>query len=262
MKNNLNTIIPQIDKKNLRTAISKEYTEVACNLDHTIHFTSGFPLAIRLGYPEGILKTIPEEAVRPFAGVGNPFKMGTINLAETILDIGSGAGMDCIFASFYGNRSNIIWGLDMTEAMLEKARNNARIAGSEIRFIKGYAENIPLPDSSIDLVISNGVINLCPDKELVYKEIYRVLRPGGRFMIGDVLLERPVPSESRELIHLWTNCVAGAIIKDEYIEVINKAGFLDIQIMEVFDVFSDARIAKSASYFGAKGYNIKGIKAL
>lgn len=261
MKSDSITHIPKFDPESLKNAISNEYTEVACNQDHQIHFVSGSPLARRLSYPESATLLLPEEAVRPFAGVGNPFKIGAISPEEILLDVGCGAGFDILMAWLSGSRKNKIYGLDMTEAMLQKARENARKLGAlNIDFLHANAENIPLPDASVDVVISNGVINLCPDKLRVYREIFRVLKPGGRFQIADVILKNSVPDESRELVHLWTNCVAGGIPLTEYLNIIRLAGFSDIRVLESFHVFKDARIAKSAARFGAKGYNLRGIK--
>ena len=255
------TYQPKFDVSQLREAIKAEYKEVVCNVNHEIHFTSGRKLAQRLGYSEKTMSYIPEEAIRPFAGVGNPFAMGGLVEGEVILDIGSGGGFDCLYASVISEGLTEIYGLDMTDAMIEQASRNVSDTGvTNIKFIKGYAEEMPFPTASIDLVISNGVINLCPDKYKVYREIYRVLKPGGRFMIGDVMLEKAVPDESRDLIHLWTNCVAGAITQNEYLEIVKSAGFKSPAIKNSYDVFKDARIAKSAAYFGAKGYNIMGRK--
>lgn len=255
------TYQPSFNVEELRTAIRAEYKEVACNKDHTIHFTSGKVLAKRLGYVEGIMKMMPQEAIRPFAGVGNPFSMGVPQKSETILDIGSGAGFDCIYGSFITSGQSNFLGLDMTDEMLGKAILNVNEAGlSNITFLKGFAEEIPLPTCSVDLVISNGVINLCPNKHSVYKEIYRILKPNGRFQIADVILNSAVPSESKDLIHLWTNCIAGAITHEEYFQILRDVGFYKNEIKRSYDVFNDARIAKSAFYFGAKGYNIRGIK--
>ena len=253
---------PKFKDFSLKKAISREYTEVACNKDYKIHFVSGLPLAKRLGYPDHYIRQMPEEAVRPFAGVGNPFQMGPILPEEILLDIGCGAGFDLLMAWLSGSRNSKMYGIDITSAMRQKARENVMTLGAEnIRISKGLAEEIPVDDESVDVVISNGVINLCPDKSKVYHEIARVLRPGGRFQIADVILKKPVPDESRDLIHLWTNCIAGGIPMDEYLEIIRDTGFIGVEIMDQYNVFKDARIAKSAAAFGARGYNIRGYKA-
>jgi SAM-dependent methyltransferase len=250
-----------INFEELKNAISDEYTLVVCDNNHAIHFVSGMPLAIRLDYPDEILQKLPEEAIRPFAGVGNPFRVRDIRARRNILDIGSGAGMDSLTASFLTDHKASITGIDMTTAMVEQARvNSSRMSRNNLRYITGQAEDLPFPSETFDLVISNGVINLCVDKEKVYREIYRVLKPGGRFQIADVLLEKPVPAESRNLVHLWTNCVAGAIPIEDYLGIIKRTGFIDIEMGQHYDVFKDARVAKSAAYFGAKGHNITGKK--
>lgn len=248
-------------REELREAIKKEYKAVACDPNHTIHFTSGRKLAQRLGYNEEIVSQIPENAIRPFAGVGNPFQIGIPSQSFQILDIGSGAGFDCIYASLLTKRSAKITGVDMTDEMLEQAEKNAVGAGCpDLQFVKGYAEDLPIQSNSMDLVISNGVINLCLDKEQVFKEIFRVLKPGGEFRIADVMLDIQVPETSKELLHLWTNCVAGAVTKMQYTEIVQAAGFSRIEFGTKYDVFNDAKIAKSAAYFGAKGQNIIGMK--
>lgn len=256
------TYIPNFSDDALKSAISAEYTEVACNMDHQIHFTSGLPLAKRLGYSGTILDQLPKEAIRPFAGVGNPHIIRRIGKNETVLDIGCGGGFDLLVAWIRGTKKGDMIGIDITDAMLEKARENVLESGAKnIQIVKGYAEHIPLANNTIDVVISNGVINLCTDKLQVYREIFRVLKPGGRFQIADVLLKYPVPMESRDMVHLWTNCVAGGVPMQEYSEIIKAAGFELVEIVNSYDVFDDARIAKSAKKFGARGYNVIGVKS-
>lgn len=144
----------------LRRAIQSEYSLVACDPDHKIHFTSGLKLAYKLGYSAKTMAYVPAEAIKTFAGVGNPFAMGGLSHGETILDLGSGGGFDCIYASVLSEGLTEIIGVDMTAAMLAKAKENAEIAGTHnISFIQDYLEEIPLPAESVDLVISNGVIN-------------------------------------------------------------------------------------------------------
>jgi SAM-dependent methyltransferase len=261
MKNTIEIQKLEIDEGALKRSISNEYTSVVCDKDHTIHFVSGKPLANKLGYPRKIIDELPDDAVRPFAGVGNPFQIRPIKNNKKILDIGSGAGMDSLTASILTDHHASIFGLDMTPAMVEQARKNANMMGlGNVRFVEGHAEDIPFKSDTFDLVISNGVINLCVNKEKVYAEIFRILKPGGRLQIADVLLEKAVPTESRNLVHLWTNCVAGAIPGPEYLDIIRNAGFGKVSIRQSYDVFKDARVAKSAAFFGAKGHNIIGVK--
>jgi arsenite methyltransferase len=262
MEEIINVYQPKFAIDQLREAIQAEYKEVACNVDHTIHFTSGKKLAQRLGYSEELMKMIPKNAIRPFAGVGNPLSMGIPTNTEAILDIGSGAGFDCLYGTLMTEKSIEFYGVDMTEEMVGQARKNAEdMKLDKVYFLEGYAEELPFISGSVDMVISNGVINLCPDKQMVFQEIHRVLKPGGRFQIADVLLEIPVPDKSRDRVHLWTNCVAGAVTMDEYLQIIEDAGFVGTEIYKSYDVFQDARIARSAAYFGARGYNIMGFKS-
>ncbi|MBI4497118.1 MAG: methyltransferase domain-containing protein [Chloroflexi bacterium] len=195
----------QVDVARLRAEVQAKYTEVATAPEKGFHFHVGRPLARMLAYPEDLVASLPDAVVESFAGVGNPFSMGTLAEGATILDIGSGSGFDCFMAArMVGPRGRVI-GVDMTPAMLEKARANARFLGlTNVEFRQGLAEELPVPDGSIDVVISNGVINLCPDKARVYREIYRVLRPGGRIQIADVVVQKPVPQDAKEDIDLWT----------------------------------------------------------
>ena len=195
----------RIDVDVLRRAIQDEYAEVATCPTKGFHFHTGRPLAERLGYPGEEIDAIPPGALESFAGVGNPFVFGRLRPGETVLDVGSGAGFDSLIAARQVGPSGRVIGVDMTDAMLEKARAGARAAGLDnVEFRKGLAEALPLADASVDVVISNGVINLCPDKAAVYGEIFRVLKPGGRLQIADIVVQRAVPQEAKEDVGLWT----------------------------------------------------------
>ncbi len=196
---------PALDVAKLRDEIRDKYREVATNPDQEFHFHHGRPLAKLLDYPDELLDKLPGSLVESFAGTGNPFSLGPINEGERVLDLGSGGGFDALIAAMeVGPRGRVI-GVDMTPEMLEKARRNAASLGmSNVEFREGLAEDLPVEDASVDVVISNGVINLCPDKEAVYQELYRVLKPGGRLMIADIVVQRAVPDESKKDINLWT----------------------------------------------------------
>jgi SAM-dependent methyltransferase len=189
----------------LRQAISKEYEEVANNPERGFHFHTGRPLTKILGYKEEWLEGIPESAIESFAGTGNPFSLGEIRSGEKVIDIGCGAGIDSLIAAKkVGSDGNVI-GIDMTEAMLAKAREAGEEAGfSQVEFQYGHAENLPVPDGWADVVISNGVINLTPDKEVTFREIARALKPEGRLQIGDILVQKRVPESAKRKIDLWT----------------------------------------------------------
>lgn len=197
--------IPNIDIKTLRHEISKEYTEVANNPAKGFHFHTGRKLAKMLGYHDEWIDKISINTVESFAGTGNPFSLGEIKQGEQVLDIGSGAGFDSLIAAQLVGKSGHVIGVDMTPAMLKKAKEAAEKTGlTNVDFLEGYAESLPVSDGWADVVISNGVINLCPDKPSVFKEIYRALKPGGRMQIGDILVQKAVSDSAKEDIELWT----------------------------------------------------------
>ena len=194
-----------VDQHVLRKAIQGEYEEVANDPAKGFHFHVGRFLADRLEYPEAWLAPLPDDAVESFAGVGNPFAFGELQPGEVVLDLGSGSGLDCILAARQvGPRGKVI-GIDMTDAMLEKAGASATAVGLDnFEARKGYIEDLPVNDGYADVIISNGVFNLSPDKEQVLAEAYRVLKPGGRLQIADIIVSREVPEEARRDIDLWT----------------------------------------------------------
>ena len=196
-------IAPETDL--LRRDIQDKYTEVADSPDLEFHFHHGLPLAKILEYPEELLAGLPDEAVESFAGVGNPFSLGEIALGETVLDIGSGGGFDSMIAAKMVGPTGKVIGVDMTAAMLKKSRKTAKNLGlTQLEFKKGFAEELPVPDASVDVVISNGVLNLTPDKYASFREVFRVLKPGGRLYLADVVVYKPVPDEAKEIVDLWT----------------------------------------------------------
>ncbi len=197
--------VPKVNIKVLRSAISIEYREVALNPQKGFHFHTGRPLAKILGYDDELINVVPENSVSSFAGTGNPFSLGVIRPGERVVDVGSGAGFDSFIAAHMVGSGGHVIGIDMTQEMLEKAQKAAEAAGlSNIEFRQGVAEALPVEDKWADIVISNGVVNLCPDKVAVFREMYRVLKPGGRLQIADILVEKPVPEEAKEDIDLWT----------------------------------------------------------
>jgi SAM-dependent methyltransferase len=193
-----------IDAEELRCQISEKYEQVAIAPELGFHFHTGRPLALMLGYREDALDLLPEAALESFAGTGNPFSMGNLGPGESVVDVGCGAGTDSLIAARQVGPAGRVVSVDMTEAMLEKARSAAASAGlTNIDFRRGYAESLPVPDGWADVVISNGVINLCPDKLAVMQEIHRALKPGGRIQIGDIVVHKEVPEDAKTDIALW-----------------------------------------------------------
>ena len=194
-----------MDVDRLRDEVRAKYRDVATDPTGAHHFHTGRPLAARLGYPADVVDALPDAAVESFAGVGNPFSLRTIQPGEKVIDVGSGAGLDSFVAASYAGARGRVVGIDMTEEMLTKSRNNAMAVGaSQIEFRPGYAEDIPVQTGWADVVISNGVINLCADKRAVFDEIWRVLRPGGVLQFADIANGRPVPEDALRNIDLWT----------------------------------------------------------
>jgi len=194
----------KLDLDRLRAAVQEEYAEVAACPLKGYHFHVGRAHAARLGYDPADLDPLPEPVVESFAGLGNPFALGRLNHGETVVEVGSGAGMDALIAARRVGPTGRVVGVDMTDAMVEKARANALLVGAaNAEFHEGLAEELPIPDGTADVVLSNGVINLCPDKEAAYREVLRVLKPGGRIQIVDTAVRTAVPEDGREDIALW-----------------------------------------------------------
>ncbi len=194
-------------------------------------------------YDSSQTSQIPEEAVLASLGCGNPTALAKLNPGETVLDLGSGGGIDVLLSARRVGPAGKAYGLDMTDEMLALARENQRKAGVEnVEFLKGEIEHIPLPDSSVDVIISNCVINLSADKDRVLREAFRVLKPGGRFAVSDVVVRGEVPAEVRRSMELWAGCIAGALEECEYVHTLAKAGFesIDIEPTRVYSI-QDAR---------------------
>jgi SAM-dependent methyltransferase len=189
----------------LRKAIQDEYEVVAAEPQRGFHFHTGQPLARMLDYKEEWLAGLPETAVESFAGTGNPFSLGEIHPGEQVVDIGCGAGIDSLIAARMAEPTGQVIGVDMTPAMLEKARQAAGEAGlANVTFRQGYGEALPVPDEWADVIISNGVLNLMPDKMAGLQEMARVLKRNGRLQIGDILVQKEVPESAKRNIDLWT----------------------------------------------------------
>ncbi len=194
-------------------------------------------------YDDGQAGEIPENALKASLGCGNPTALAQLNAGETVLDLGSGGGIDVLLSARRVGPTGKAYGLDMTDDMLALARENQRKAGVEnIEFLKGEIEHIPLPDNSVDVIISNCVINLSGNKDQVLREAFRVLKPGGRFAVSDVVVRGEIPAEIRRNVELWVGCVAGALQDTEYTDKLADAGFAGVEIepTRIYDI-EDAR---------------------
>lgn len=197
--------IQALDRGSLRIAIQEEYRLVALEPQRGFHFHTGRRLVHLLGYPDEWLIDLPESSIESFAGTGNPFSLGALKPGEKVVDIGSGAGFDSLIAARMVSPAGQVVGIDMTPAMIEKAKSAAEETGiSNMEFRHGYAETLPVEDGWADVVISNGVLNLIPDKPAALQEMVRVLKPGGRLQIGDILVQKAVPESAKRKIDLWT----------------------------------------------------------
>lgn len=216
---------PQLNTSDLEQKVKNMYREVALNPHEKYHFEMGRALAEKLGYDPKELDQIPQEAIESFAGVGYFLGYAAIQEGDKVLDLGSGSGMDSFLASLKAGKTGWVTGVDMTDEQLEKAERLRRQYGFERNsFQKAYIENLPFEDGSFDVVISNGVINLCPDKSKVFNEISRVLKPGGRLAIADIVTEKSLPETIVCNSALWASCIGGAAQQDEYREGIESAG--------------------------------------
>lgn len=196
---------PTVDTDELRRQVQEKYREVAADPSAGYHFFTGRRATQALGYPTELLEGLPEQTIEAFAGVANPFHWGLPAAGERVVDVGSGGGLDSTIAARAVGDDGRVVGVDMTASMLDRATAAAGTVGLDnLEFRQGLAEDLPVPDGWADVVISNGVLNLVPDKMRAYREIARVLRPGGRAQIADIYVEKPVPEGARRDIDLWT----------------------------------------------------------
>jgi SAM-dependent methyltransferase len=198
-------------------------------------------------YSDGQRGELPREAVNASLGCGNPTALIDLRRGETVLDLGSGGGIDVLLSAKRVGPGGKVYGLDMTDEMLALARENQLKAGAtNVEFLKGEIEHIPLPDESVDVIISNCVINLSADKDRVLAEAFRVLRPGGRFAVSDVVARGEIPADIRDDVEAWTGCVAGALDENEYRDKLERAGFsnVDVELWRVYDVY-DGKFASA-----------------
>ncbi len=186
-------------------------------------------------YPEDLLATLPEGEATVSYGCGDPITLASLQPGQTVLDLGSGAGLDCFFAAKKVGEAGHVIGVDMTPEMIERARSSAkRLNIQNVEFRQGYLEDLPVDSSSVDIIISNCVINLAPDKSKVFAEAFRVLKPGRKFAVSDIVTDGPIPDSIKKSLSAWAGCVAGAVEAKDYITMMEAVGFTDISITPVF----------------------------
>jgi SAM-dependent methyltransferase len=251
------------NKEFIFKAVEEMYTDVAQRPGHVFHFPTGRLACLFVGYPAEQLDSIAAEATESFAGVGYPFAANVIRRADAVLDIGSGSGTDTLIAATLTGPAGCVHALDLTRAMREKlARNVAAMGIEHVRIMAGNAEQIPLASSSIDVVTSNGVLNLVPDKPAAFAEIARVLKPGGRVQIADIALRVTPSDKARADPKLWAECVIGAVVEDEYLALLGAAG-LDVEKIGELDYFAGSvnpGTRRAAHGLGAHAIVLRGRK--
>jgi SAM-dependent methyltransferase len=235
----------------LREQVKQWYRDIAADPHGNHHCHTGRPLAILLGYPLDLVDALPDQAVESFAGVGNPFLLNPLRPGQRVVDVGSGAGFDSFVAERMVGAKGKVIGIDMTDGMLAKARQTARQLGVDdwVEFREGFAEAMPIQNGWADVVISNGVINLCPDKQAVLAEILRVLRPGGMLQFAEVAIGRPLPESAMHNI-----CINGPLPPEGWVQLLKHAGFVSVRVGNPVDIFAGARAESEAHALDLQGY--------
>ncbi len=248
----------------IHRAVRDMYTAVATAPQQSFHFPTGRRACDVLGYPQQRIADLPEAAVESFAGVGYPFAAEVIRKGDCVLDIGSGSGTDALISARLVGAGGHVYALDMTAPMRAKLQAAAASAGvTNLETLDGDAEAIPLPDQSVDVVTTNGVLNLVPDKPRAFAEIHRVLKPGGRLQIADIALAKPVAERFRQDPQMWAECVVGAVDEERYLAMLREAGFQGVERLGQFDYFglsSNAKTREVAGLFNAHAITLRAVK--
>jgi arsenite methyltransferase len=251
------TVTRRLDTEDLETRVKTMYELVALEPDQTFHFETGRGLAEHLGYPAADLDTIPADAVASFAGVGYFLDLAGLRAGETVLDLGSGSGTDSFLAARVVGPSGRVEGVDMTPAQLAKATRLAEEAGFDgVRFVDGYIERPPVPAGSVDCVISNGVINLSPDKPAVFRSAAAALAPGGRLAIADIVTAEALPEAVTCDASLWAACIGGAARRVDYLAMLEDAGFSVVTVRHNDYRFVSDRALGATSTYGVTSVSI------
>ncbi|TYL36394.1 methyltransferase type 11 [Natronococcus pandeyae] len=251
-----------LDTDRLEREVKSMYQDVAESADAEFHFETGRELAERLGYDPDTLTYVPDEAIDSFAGVGYYFEMAELEPREDVLDLGSGSGMDAFYAAMAVTETGSVTGMDMTPEQVEKANDLAAANGfHNVSFRQGYIEDLPFEDDSFDAVISNGVINLSAEKDRVFEEAHRVLRPGGRLALSDIISEQQLPESIKADADLWAACIGGAEQVDSYTSLIEAAGFDLTAVREntEYEFISD-QAANACQKYGVKSISVSAQK--
>ena len=251
-----------LDTKKLEREVKSMYQEVAVSTDAEFHFETGRDLAERLGYDPDTLTYVPDEAIDSFAGVGYYFDLAALEPRERVLDLGSGSGMDSFYAAMNVTETGAVTGVDMTPEQVAKATGLAADNGfHNVTFREGYIEDLPFEDGSFDAVISNGVINLSAEKGRVFEEANRVLKPGGRLALSDIISERQLPESIKTDADLWAACIGGAEQTDDYTGSIEAAGFEVLELREnpQYEFISD-QAANACGKYGVKSISLNARK--
>ena len=252
---------PFVDPSELRYHIRAMYREVAERPDGDFHFELGRPVAERLGYPGEWLDAVPPEALASFAGVGHMLDLAAIEPGDTVLDLGSGSGTDAFVAAHLTGPTGRVIGVDMTDAQLAKARRLRDGLGLEhVRFVEGLIEAPPVDPESVDVVISNGVVNLAPDKGAVFGAAARALRPGGRLAIADIVSARELIERTRRNVALWAACIAGAVPQEDYLGAIEAAGLHVETVRDNAYAFLSPRAQAAADRYGVTSVTVLATK--
>jgi arsenite methyltransferase len=250
-----------VNPDELAAKVKQMYRQVAENPHDTYHFELGRPVALRLGYAAGLLDQIPASAVESFAGVGFFFDLADLHDGETVLDLGSGSGMDACYAARLVGPAGRVVGVDFTAAQLDKARRLVAETGlGQVEFREGRIESPPVDDETIDCVISNGVINLSPDKAQVFAEAARVLRPGGRLAIADIITERKLTDAIVADADLWASCIGGAAQEDDYRGTIEDAGLRIVKTRDNPYEFISDQARNASGKYGVKSVSLLAVK--
>ena len=246
-----------VDVADLEAKVKQMSRDVAERPTDRFHFELGAPVALRVGYDAGRLAGLPPEAVQSFAGVGHFFDLAALRPGETVADLGSGSGMDVFYAATQVGAGGMVYGIDFTPEQLAKARRLAAAAGvTNVEFREGRIESLPLADASVDCVISNGVINLCPDKRAVFSEAARVLRPGGRLAIADIVTERPLTEAIVCNADLWASCIGGAAQRHAYLDAVESAGFVVEEVRPNDYAFVSGQAQGASATFGVTSISL------